>query len=203
MNKKVIIGIVCAVVLVAAIVIGIFVFGGEKLQEVTLSVDIDFGGETQIASANVGYPQNAGIELQEGRSESDKVFKNKDKNYKLEVSIVDELESTYDENAETDKKEEGYQEVTYNGYNGYILKGEYRVEGKLLLDNDESNINKVFEFTVEPIESYQNDDFVNPEPLYNLKEVRTILKSVKYNGTITVDNMNDTDDVDNTTKEAE
>lgn len=201
MNKKVIIGIVCAVVLVVAIVIGIFVFGGEKLQEVTLSVDIDFGGETQIASANVGYPQNVGIELQEGRSESDKVFKNKDKNYKLEVSIVDELESTYDENAEADKKEEGYQEVTFNGYKGYILKGEYRVEGKLLLDNDESNINKVFEFTVEPIESYQNDDFVNPEPLYNLKEVRTILKSVKYNGTITVDNMNDTDDVANRTEE--
>ena len=201
MNKKVIIGIVCAVVLVAAIVIGIFVFGGEKLQEVTLSVDIDFGGETQIASANVGYPQNTGIELQEGRSKSDKVFKNKDKNYKLEVSIVDELESRYDENKEADKKDEGYQEVTFNGYNGYILKGEYRVEGKLLLDNDESNINKVFEFTVEPIESYQNDDFVNPEPLYNLKEVRTILKSVKYNGTITVDNMNDTDDVANTTEE--
>ena len=201
MNKKVIIGIVCAVVLVAAIVIGIFVFGGEKLQEVTLSVDIDFGGETQIASANVGYPQNVGIELQEGRSKSDKVFKNKDKNYKLEVSIVDELESRYDENKEADKKDEGYQEVTFNGYNGYILKGEYRVEGKLLLDNDESNINKVFEFTVEPIESYQNDDFVNPEPLYNLKEVRTILKSVKYNGTITVDNMNDTDDVANTTEE--
>ena len=201
MNKKVIIGIVCAVVLVAAIVIGIFVFGGEKLQEVTLSVDIDFGGETQIASANVGYPQNVGIELQEGRSKSDKVFKNKDKNYKLEVSIVDELESRYDENKEEDKKDEGYQEVTFNGYNGYILKGEYRVEGKLLLDNDESNINKVFEFTVEPIESYQNDDFVNPEPLYNLKEVRTILKSVKYNGTITVDNMNDTDDVANTTEE--
>ena len=201
MNKKVIIGIVCAVVLVAAIVIGIFVFGGEKLQEVTLSVDIDFGGETQIASANVGYPQNVGIELQEGRSKSDKVFKNKDKNYKLEVSIVDELESRYDENKEADKKDEGYQEVTFNGYNGYILKGEYRVEGKLLLDNDESNINKVFEFTVEPIESYQNDDFVNPEPLYNLKEVRTILKSVKYNGTITVDNMNGTDDVANTTEE--
>lgn len=196
MDKKVIIGIVCAVVLVAAIIVGIFVFsnGSGDLQEITLSVDIDFGDETQTASANVGYPKNAVIELEEGFSASSKVFKNKNKNYELEVSIVDELESTYDENKDADKEEEGYQEVEFNGYKGYILKGTYRIEGKILLDNDESNINKVFEFTVEPIESEINDKDVDPDTVYNLKEVQTILKSVKYNGTSTVDNMEDTNE---------
>lgn len=195
MNKKIIIGIIAAVVIVAAIVLVVLFLGKEKLEEITLSLDIDYGDEIETATASIGYPKNAGVELK-SNSDTTKEFEIKDKNCNLEISFVDELESTYDENMEADKDEEGYKEITFNGYKGYILKGTYRVEGKILLANDESNINKVIEFTVEAIDDYIDDDFVDPEPLYNLKEVQTILKSVKYNGSTIVENPDETEDME-------
>ena len=198
MNKKVIIGIIAAIVVVAAIVVAIIFLGKEKLQEVTLSLDLDYGEEIETATANIGYPQKPEIEFIDDTSSSKK-FELKDKNCKLEVSLIELLESVYDENKEADKEEEGYQEITFNGYKGYIIKGEYRVEGYLLLADDESNINKVLNFTVETIDSSKTNESENLEALYNLKEVQTILKSVKYNGSKVVnkaDNNTETTEVD-------
>lgn len=197
MNKKVIIGIIAAIVVVAAIIVGVIFLGKEKLQETNLSLEIDYGDEIETATASIGYPINKKVELKD-MDDTTKVFTLKEKNCNLKISLVDELESTYEENLKADKEEEGYEEVTFNGYKGYILKGEYRVEGKILLADDESNINKVCEFTVEPIDDYINNSFVDPVPLYNLKEVQTILKSVKYNGSTTVENSDKTEDVEET-----
>ena len=198
MNKKVIIGIIAAIVVVAAIVVAIIFLGKEKLQEVTLSLDLDYGEEIETATANIGYPKKPEIEFINDTSSS-KVFEIKDKNCKLEVELIELLESVYDENKEADKEEEGYKDIKVNGYDGYIMKGTYSLEGKLLLANDETNINKVLNFTVETINNSASDESVNPEQLYNLKEVQTIIKSVKYNGSKFVnkaDNSTETTKVD-------
>lgn len=195
MNKKVIIGIIAAIVVVAAIVVAIIFLGKEKLQEVTLSLDLDYGEEIETATATIGYPNKPKIEFIDDTT-STKKFEIKDKNCKLEVSLVELLESVYDENKEEDKSEEGYKEIKINGYDGYIKKGTYSIEGYILLANDESNINKVLNFTVEAIDSSKSNESENPESLYNLKEVQTILKSVKYNGSKFVNKAENNTEVD-------
>lgn len=195
MNKKVIIGIIATIVVVAAIVVAVVFLGKEKLEETTLSLDLDYGEEIETATATIGYPNKPEIEFIDDTT-STKKFEIKDKNCKLEVSLVELLESVYDENKEEDKSEEGYKEIKINGYDGYIKKGTYSIEGYILLANDESNINKVLNFTVEAIDSSKSNESENPESLYNLKEVQTILKSVKYNGSKFVNKAENNTEVD-------
>ena len=176
MDKK-IIGIIAAVaVIVIAIIIAVCL-GKGNLEEVKLPLQVDALERT--VSVTVKYPKNKGITVENSDSESAKTFKNTDKNYNLELTLVED--STYKDNKEYASEEENYEEVKFGDYSGYVVKGDYNIEGRVLLEDlGDQNIYVYLAFDLEAIESYINDNWVDLKPIYNLDEVQKILKSIKY-----------------------
>ena len=177
MNKKVI-GIIAAVIVIAIVVGIILITKNGKLEEVKIPLQIDFLEKT--VSATIGYPKNKGITVEDGDSEDTKIFTNKDKNYTLEIALTEN--STYNENKDYYKEEdEGFEEVKFKNFTGYILKGSYDVEGKILLEDlEDQNAFIYLIFELDPIESYIDDTEVDVYSLYKLDEVQKILNSIKY-----------------------
>lgn len=176
MNKK-IIGIIAGVLAIVIVIAIVLLVGIKKLEKVTIPLQIDVLERT--VSVTLGYPKNSGIVLEDTDWENSKIFKNEEKNYTVDVMLLED--STYADNKDYDKEEEGYEEVKFGDFTGYIVKGEYDVEGKILLEDlSDQNIYVYLTFEVSAIESYIDDDWVDVKPLYELKEVQTILKSIKY-----------------------
>lgn len=176
MNKK-IIGIIAGVLAIVIVVAIVLLVGRNKLEEVTIPLQIDVLERT--VSVTLGYPKDSGIVLEDTDWETSKVFKNEEKNYQIDISISED--STYNDNKDYAKEEEGYEEVTFGKFTGYIVKDEYEIEGEILLEDlADQNIFVYLTFEVSAIESYIDDDWVDVNPLYELKEVQTILNSIKY-----------------------
>lgn len=193
MNKKVIIGII-AVVAVIGVVIGIICTKGGKLQEVTLTEEL-YSGESKI-SATFGYSKKAGFTEEKGELENVMEIKNEAKNYSIELALY--ADTTYEDNKQSSKEdEESYKEVKFSKYDGYIYKGsESRIEGNILLEgNEEDNQYKYITLTVEVIDSYTDGKEVDITSIYESKEVQTILNSIKYNGIVTVENEESSEEV--------
>lgn len=177
MNKKVIIGIIVAVIVIAIAVVLVVCLGKGNLEEVKLPLQIDTIERT--VSTTVSYPKDKGITTENTNSESAKIIKNESKNYKLEITLQDD--TTYQNNKEYAMKEENYEEVKFGEYSGYVVKGEYDIEGRILLEDlSDQNIYVYLSFELEAIESYINDSYVDLKPIYNTDEVQNILKSIKY-----------------------
>ena len=181
MNKKVILGIIAAVVVIG-VVIAIVCTKGGKLQEVTLTEEL-YSGESKM-SATVGYSKKAGFteEKEEGLDSYIKL-NNEAKNYSVELSLC--ADTTYENNKEVSKEEdEDFKEVKFNQYNGYIYKGsDSRIEGNILLEgNEEDNQYKYIKLTVEILDAYEEGKEVDIKSIYDSKEVQMILNSIKYNG---------------------
>lgn len=171
MNKK-IIGIIAAVVVIAAVAIVIFACG-EKMEEVSIPLQIDFLEKT--VSVTVGYPKGAIVE--DSDFGDGKIIKNEAKNYSVDISITED--STYANNLEYDKENyDGFEEVKFGKFSGYVIKGTYEVEGKILLEDlSDQNAFIYLNISVEPID---DEGDVEPTAIYELSDVQKILKSIKY-----------------------
>lgn len=171
MSKK-IIGIVAAVFIIAAIVITIAVLTKEEnLEEVKLPLQIDFLERT--VSAMVGYPKDTGVVVEDTERDNSKIFKNEQENYKLEISLTED--TTYKYNKDYSSKKTGYEEVQFNDFTGYIIKGKYDIRGSILLEDINSNVYIYLNIVFKPIKSG-----AEVEKLYQLDEVQKILNSLKY-----------------------
>ena len=168
------------ILLIVLLVAGLFTLTGcnksSKLEEVKIPLEIDYLERT--VSATIGYPKDKGIKVED--TDYSKVFSNEEKNYQLDFTLTED--STYEDNKEYYKdEEEGYEEVKFGEYTGYIVKDEYDVEGEILLEDlSDNDIYVYLAFNVSAIESYVDDDWVDASTLYNLEEVKTILNSIKY-----------------------
>ena len=60
--------------------------------------------------------KNKGIEVKDTDWENAKTFENKEQNYSLEITLTED--STYANNKEYAKEEEGYEEVKFGKYSG-------------------------------------------------------------------------------------
>lgn len=178
MNKKtigIIVGV--AVIAIAAVIVAVICLNGEKLEEVKLPLQINALERT--VSATVGYPKDKGFTVEDTDWENAKIIKNEGKNYTLTVTL--EEDSTYQTNKEYAAEEENYEEVKFGDYSGYVVKGEYDIEGFVLLEDlSDQNIFVYLTYELEAIESYVDDNWVDLNPIYNTEEVQKILKSVKY-----------------------
>ena len=175
MDKNVV-GIIAVIVaVIAAIVILVLCMGGQKLEETKLSLEIDALERT--VSASIAYPKDKGITVEESELKSEKTIKNEKNNYSLDMSLFED--TTYSANKEGAKDEEGYEEVKFGEYSGFIEKGTYDIEGKILFE-DLPNTSIYLSFVLEAIEDTVNDKEVDPKSLYDLEEVQKILKSIKY-----------------------
>ena len=176
MDKKNI-GIIVGIIAIIAAIVVVICMGGTKLEEVKLSRQIDFLERT--VSVSVGYPKNKGITVEKSDVEYSTELKNEKNNYNLEITITED--ANYEDNKDYAKEEEGYEEAKFGNYSGYLEKGEYDIEGYILLEDlSDQNSYIYITFELEPIESTVNDKDVDPKTLYDLDEVQKILKSIKY-----------------------
>ena len=168
------------ILLIVLLVAGLFTLTGcnksSKLEEVKIPLEIDYLERT--VSATIGYPKDKGIKVED--TDYSKVFSNEEKNYQLDFTLTED--STYEDNKEYYKdEEEGYEEVKFGEYTGYIVKDEYDVEGEILLEDlSDQNTYIYLSFELSAIESYVDDETVDVNSLYELEEVQTILNSIKY-----------------------
>jgi len=158
------------------LIAGLFILTGcSNLEEVKLPLQIDFLERT--VTATIGYPKDVTVE--DTNWETSKIFKNEKNNYTLEISITED--STYANNKEYDSEEEGYEEVKFGDFSGYIVKGTFDIEGKILLEDlSDQNAYVYLNLELEPIEDEIDDKKVDLYALYKLDEVQKILKSIKY-----------------------
>ena len=163
-----------------------------KLKEVTLTTEDD----DKKISATLGYSEKDEINVRDGYDESGKIFENEKEKWELEIYVV--ADTTYDDNKEYAEEEEGYKEIEFNGYKGYIYNdSETEIEGAILFDEGaDDNVSKYLSIELSSTD-YAND--VDMSTIYQLDAVQTILKSIKYNGTETVAS---TDTEDTNTKPA-
>lgn len=189
MDKKVIAGIIAAVVVIAVIIGIICITKGGKLQEVTLTEDLGYD-DTKI-SATFGYSKKAGFTEKEDDLDNVMELENESKNYSVELALL--ADTTYGTNKESSKEdEEEYKEVKFNKYDGYIYKGsDSRIEGNILLEEDETQF-IYLSLTVEILDSFEEGKEVDITSIYESKEVQNILNSIKYNGKTTVDTNSET-----------
>ena len=183
MNKKVLLGVMVAIIIVA-VVVGFLMSGkgntAKNLEEVTISNVVDYNEET--ITATIGYPKGAGITVENGYDENTKIFQNEQGNWEVGISLL--ADTTYDDNKEYASNEEGYKEVTFNGFKGYIYEySENEIDGAILLgDGEKDNVYKYLEISVKPINYYVDGEEMKAKPIYELKDVQTILNSIKFGG---------------------
>ena len=172
------------IVIIAAVAIG-FAFKSEKLEEVKISRQVEHLERT--VSVTLGYPKEKDVVVENTSWEYSKIFKNEKLNYNMEIMIT--ADSTYENNKEYDSDEEGYEEVKYGDFSGYIVKGYYDVEGKILLEDlSKQNTYVYLIIDFEAINDYVDDEKVDIGALFKLDEVQKILKTIKYdNGENTVE----------------
>lgn len=186
--KKVLFNILMIIVLMASM----FVLTGcqGKLKEVTLTTE----DNDKKISATLGYSEKAGITVRDGYDESGKIFENENEKWELEVYVT--ADTTYDDNKEYAEEEDGYKEIEFNGYKGYIYNySEEEIEGAILLDEGkDDNVAKYLTIELSTTD-YANE--VDMSTVYESDDVQTILKSIKYNGAETIAT---TDDDDNKVK---
>lgn len=171
--KKVLINVLMIIVLLAGM---LSLTGCEgKLKEVTLTTEDD---DAKI-SATLEYSEKSEITLEDGFDDSGKTFVSEKDKWELEVYVV--ADTTYDDNKEYSKEEDGYKEIEFNGYKGYIYNySESEIEGAILFDEGEDdNVSKYLSLELRTTD-YDND--VDISSVYQLDDVQTILKSIKYNG---------------------
>lgn len=175
--KKILFNILMIIVLLAGM-LGLTGCEG-KLKEITLTTEDD---DTKI-SATLGYSEKSGITVRDGYDESGKIFENENEKWELEIYIL--ADTTYDDNKEYGEEEDGYKEIEFNGYKGYIYNyNEEEIDGAILLDEGkDDNVAKYLSIELSSTD-YANE--VDMSTVYQLSGVQTILKSIKYNGTETV-----------------
>ena len=187
--------ILISVLMITVLVTGLFTLTGctGKLEEVTLK--LEDGDET--VSATFGYSGKSGITVEEGYDDSGKILKSEEGKWELKIDLC--ADTTYDDNKEYAKEEEGYKEIEFNSYKGYMYNySEEEIDMEILLDaGDDETVAKYISLELRTTD-YENE--VNMQTIYELDDVQTILKSIKYNGTETANT--ESDDSDDTDKGA-
>ena len=99
--------ILITVLMIAILVAGLFTLTGctGKLEEITLKLE---EGDENI-SATLGYSAKAGITVEEGYDESGKILSSEEGKWELKVDLC--ADTTYSDNKEYCKDEDGYKEI--------------------------------------------------------------------------------------------
>jgi len=153
---------------------------GEKLSTVTLTEICD-EDETLSATVTVGYGSTTVLDKSDLDGEDEAQLINEEKDFDIELYLYfDEGYDTYKYYA---SEEEGYKEVKYSGYEGYMYpfdEHEYEICLKVADEGDY----QVFLFAyVAPASQLIDTETTDMEAIFNQKEVQEILNSIKYVGT--------------------
>lgn len=178
-NNKQKIGIIVLVFFILMIFTGIIMLT-KKTEKKVLNLELNYEDNTQkMAYAKFEYPKKSWEAQQDENVIS---IENKEKNYMLNLTLLDELETTYNEIAEEDKEFENYKEEKFGKYKGYSYKyGDTSIAGRILLKQfKESESNIFIEFEITPTNESIAEQDIDITSIFNSREVQRILKSFKY-----------------------
>ncbi len=153
--------------------------GGGNAVTLTQVCDND---ETISATATVGYSGSTTVDESLLTGEDEAELLNEEKNFSVEFYLF------FDDGYESYKwaaseSGEGYKEVKYSGYEGYMqLYDEYEYEVCLKLADEDDNQAYLFAY-VAPGTDLIDTETTDMEAIFNQPEVQEILNSVKYKGT--------------------
>jgi len=195
MNKKVIIGIVAAVVVVAIVVVLVLVLReGKQGFNLAYDMETEEGGERLLA--HIFYPKKDKDEYDENYP-STLTLVNEKNNYELTLNLEEGVGGVYKDNqliAKTGKDSYGddydihddmtnYTEVKFGKFDGYYYEYNSGIEGCILLKaDDEINSYRYLRFEMDLIEDYDEDkqEYKDPMPVFKSSRVQDILNSVEY-----------------------
>lgn len=166
-----------SVILALTLVLSLAACGGGG-NTVTLT-QVCGGDETISATATVGY---SGSTVAEEYSEDQADLLNEEKDFSMEFYMF------FDDSYESYKwaaseSGEGYKEVQYSGYEGYMqLYDEFEYEVCLKLA-DEGDYQAYLFAYVAPGSDLIDTETTDIEAIFNQQEVQDILNSIKYKGT--------------------
>ena len=154
--------------------------GGNSGSSVTLTQICD-EDETLSAAVTVGYGDEMVLDKSKLDEDSEAQLINEEKNLDVELYLY--FDDNYDGYKSDASEEDGYKEVKYSGYEGYMYPCddyEYEVCLKVADEGDY----QVFLFAyVAPYSELIDTETTNIEEIFNSKEVQNILNSIKYKGT--------------------
>lgn len=151
-----------------------------KTDYVTISLDLSY---TEKANVKLGYTKDSKITEEKSDYGNLVIFTNKEKNYVLELALLNESEESFNNNKEYFSSQDGFKEVEFNKYKGFIYQNfTSTVSGRILLDSSkkDNGLFKFIEFKIEPVDSYLDENGVNAYTLYELNEIQSLLKSIEY-----------------------
>ena len=165
--------------LVGIMILSLSACGGSK-STVTLTQICD-EDESISATVTVGYGDGIVPDNTELDEASEVKLVNEEKNFDVELYLY--FDDNFDGYKDDASEEDGYKEVKYSGYEGYLYPcDEYEYEVCLKVA-DEGDY-QVFLFAyVAPYSELIDTETTNMEEIFNLKEVQDILNSIKYKGT--------------------
>ena len=144
-----------------------------NLQSHILSLELD---ENECIQVKFDYKKDDDIKITPGEEDYNVTITNEKKNYALKLSLGDEVESTYYEEQDADKEEDGYTESKFADNDGYYyLFGNSTVMGNVLIDTQTNNDYKFVFFELSPVEGE-----VDALPLFKDQEVQDILCSFGF-----------------------
>ena len=170
---------ILSMLLVGIMILSLSACGASK-STVTLTQICD-EDESISATVTVGYGDGIVPDNTELDEASEVKLVNEEKNFDVELYLY--FDDNFDGYKDDASEEDGYKEVKYSGYEGYLYPcDEYEYEVCLKVA-DEGDY-QVFLFAyVAPYSELIDTETTNMEEIFNLKEVQDILNSIKYKGT--------------------
>lgn len=176
MNKKVLIGVIIGIVVVAAIA-GILIFtGGNK--GVNLKLDFSHMND-QIYEVNLSTAKDDKVTEFDEEEPNFVRIENETKNYVLDITLDTEAKEAYEQFKTTAKEEnELYEETKFGKYDGYYSDDD-GIYGYVLLDITDPTFNVFVNFCMylldEDVE--ENNDI---KAIYESADIQDILNNIKF-----------------------
>lgn len=166
-----------SVILISVFVLSLCSCGGGSSVTLTQLCDDD---ETVKATVSVGYGNGTVIDESTNTNEDESLLVNEAKDFSVELYLY--FDDTYESFKEDASSEEGYKEIKYSGFDGYMyLYDDYEYEICLKLADEMDN--QVFLFAyVAPAGELIDTETTDMEKIFGQKEVQDILNSIKYKG---------------------
>jgi len=187
MNMK---KLVTSVLLIVLLIAGLFTLTGcgeektktpEGIKE-TILIDNRYDNDGTKVSLDIYYPENAGIEV-EAPFESWKVFSDKEENYKVKVRLNEDSTYTANKGNHKERYADTYKEFKVGEYDAYSYEEFDNVIVFVLFEEKNEHSIRFADIEISVV-SYAGNDDTGKNFYENNEEVKSIINSLTYNGTV-------------------
>ena len=171
---------ILSVLLTGIMILSLTACGGGGNANTLILTQICDEDETISASVTVGYGDSMVLDKSKLDEDSEAQLINEEKNLDVELYLY--FDDNYDGYKSDASEEDGYKEVKYSGYEGYMYPcDDYEYEVCLKVA-DEGDYQVYLFAYVAPGSDLIDTETTDIEAIFNQQKVQDILNSVKYKG---------------------